>query len=217
MDIFSMISQIIDDVSGTLQAGYGIYQLTEANKLEKQTKRPEAKIAPSVDRMTNYLYGKTLAQDIPGGEIARGEIKGATAAGIKAASEMGSGAEAYGMLGRLVGGEQDAFSNLAKETLGMGMDYDKLFAEALRVKADEENRVWQWNKVQPYMQAVSKALELRSAGTQNLFAGFQGVSGGASEYMDYLGASQSSGGGGTSYSDADQKVKIESFEQKSGY
>jgi hypothetical protein len=208
-DVFGLISQIIGSIPSSFQMFYGGSQLNEAKKLEGQTVRPTAQIAPSVDRLASYMYGKTLAQDIPGGEIARNEIKGATAAGMRVASEMGSGSEAYGMLGQLVGREQDAFSGLAKETLGMGMDYDKLFAEALRVKADEENRVWQWNKVQPYMQAIDRINWLRSSGTQNQFSGAQGLSDSASQYMDYMGASQSGGGGGTSYSDADVKQKIE--------
>lgn len=203
-DVFSLISEIIDDVSGTVQAAFGASQLIEAGNIEKRTERPTAKIAPSVDRMTNYLYGRTLARDIPGGEIARNEIKGATAAGIRAASEMGSGAEAYGMLGTLVGGEQDYFSRLAKETLGQRMDYDKLFVDALKTKADEENRVDYWNRIQPYLQAVERVNALRSAGSQNLFGGLQGISGGASSYMDYLSMSNGSGsgngsGGGTNY------------------
>ncbi len=208
-DVFGLISQIIGSVPSSFQLFYGGSQMNEAKKLEAQTQRPVAQVAPSADRLASYMYGKTLAQDIPGGEIARNEIKGATAAGMKAASEMGSGAEAYGMLGNLVGREQDAFSGLAKETLGMGMDYDKLFAEALRVKADEENRVWQWNKVQPYMQAVDRINWLRSSGTQNQFSGAQGLSDSASQYMDYMSASQSSGGGGTSYSHADVVQKTE--------
>jgi hypothetical protein len=76
----------------------------------------------------------------------RGEIKGATAAGMRAASELGSGAEAYGALGQMVGREQNAFSDLAKTTAQQVAGYQSDYMNTLPLKAQEENRVWDWNK-----------------------------------------------------------------------
>ena len=184
-----LISQIVGTVPSLFQIGYGRSLMKEASELERQTVRPEAEMAPSTSSLTNYLYGKTMAQDIPGGEIARNEIKGATAAGIRAASEMWSGAEAYGALRGMVGNEQNMFAKLTQQTLNQNMDYDRMYADAMRAKADEENKMWQWNKMQPYLQSVDTVNWLRSAGMQNQFGGLQGLAGSTSQFMDYMSAS----------------------------
>lgn len=200
-DVFGLISQIISSAPSSFQMFFGGSQMNEAKKLEKQTVRPLAEIAPSVDRLTNYLYGKTMARDIPGGEIARNEIKGATAAGMRAASELGSGAEAYGALRQMALGEQNMFSQLAKDTLKQQMDYDEMYKNALLTKADEENRVWTMNKWQPYLESVDRINWLRSSGMQNQFSGASGLADTASQYVNTLGVSSSNGGGDGQLSD----------------
>src|ERR1035437_6374842 len=112
-DIASGVLNIIPSI---FQAIMGGKQLNEAKKIESQNPRPTAEVAPAVNKLVNYNYGQTLNQDIPGGGIARDEIKGATAAGMNAASNLGSGSEAYGALGNLVGREQNSIGDLAKMT-----------------------------------------------------------------------------------------------------
>lgn len=206
-DVFGLISQIIGSVPSSFQLFYGGSQMNEAKKLEEQTKRPVATVAPSIDKLASYMYGKTMARDIPGGEIARDEIKGATAAGMRAASSLGSGAEAYGALSQMAGSEQNQFAQLAKETLKQQVSYDDMYKSALMTKADEENRIWNWNKMQPYLQAVDRINWLRSSGMQNQFSGAQGLSSSAADYMNSLGVS--SGSGQTTNYSGDKPVEME--------
>lgn len=183
MDIAALIQGILDAAGGVGQSVTGWWQLEEAKKLEKDYPRPVAEVAPSINTMTNYLYGKSRSQDIAGGDIARGEIKGATSAGIKAASELGSGAEAYGALGKMVGSEQNAFAQLAGKTAEQNVDWGRMYAQALQAKAGEENRMWEWNKAAPYLQAANLAAQYRSSGTQNLIGGILG--GGQNAVQDF--------------------------------
>ncbi len=206
MDIAALIEGILQAAGGVGQSVTGWWQLNEAKKLEKDYPRPTAEVAPSVDKLTNYLYGKTKDQDIPGGEIARNEIKGATATGIKAASELGSGSEAYGALAGMVGSEQNQFSKLAQQTLGQAVDYDKLYKDAMLAKAGEENRVFSWNKIEPYLQAANLASQYRSTGTQNLIGGILGGGQNSVQSFDTAFSSDSSSSG-SSLSDEDiQKI-----------
>lgn len=176
-----IVAQLLNIVPSIFQSIVGGSQLRKANKLEEQNVRPEATIAPSINEMTNYAYGRTLAQDIPGGELARNEIKGATASGMRAASELGSGAEAYGMLGQMVGKEQNAFSDLARLTAQQVKGAEGDYMNALGTKANEENRVWDWNKAQPYLSAAQVAQQLRDSGMKNLNAGVSNVFGSTAE------------------------------------
>ena len=178
-----IITQILNLVPSIFQGITGASQLRKANALERQNKRPIAEIAPSVNKLTNYAYGQTLNQDIPGGEMYRNEIKGATAAGLRQASELGSGSEAYGMLGQLVGREQNSFGDLAKLTAQQVQSSKGEYMNALGVKAGEENRVWDYNKAQPYQQAAATASQLRNSGTQNVFAGVKNAFGSTAELI----------------------------------
>lgn len=179
--ISNVLSQVLNIIPSIFQGITGASQLRQAKRIEAQNPRPEAEIAPSINRLVDYSYGKTLDQDIPGGELYRNEIKGATAAGMRAASELGSGSEAYGMLGQLVGREQGAFSDLAKITANRVAGKEDAFANTLGMKADEENRVWEWNKAQPYLQAAQIAQQLRDSGLRNVNSGMKNVFGSAAE------------------------------------
>jgi len=178
------VAQVLNIIPSIFQSIVGIGQMGKARRLEEQNVRPEAVIAPSVDKMVNYSYGRTLAQDTPGGEIARNEIKGATAAGMRAASELGGGAEAYGMLGQLAGREQNAFSDLAKTTAQQVAGYDANYQDSLMTKANEENRVWQWNEAQPYLSAAAIAQQLRNTGPQNISSAIKNIGGSTAEYIN---------------------------------
>lgn len=179
-----IVSQALNIIPSIFQGIVGITQMNKAKKIERENPRPEATIAESINKLVSYAYGQTLNQDIAGGELARGEIKGATSAGMRAASELGSGAEAYGMLGQLVGREQNAFSDLARSTAEQVQNNKGAYMDTLNVKAGEENRVWNWNKAQPYMQAAQTASALRDSGMKNISSGVKNVFGASAEYMN---------------------------------
>ena len=177
-----VVSNVLNIIPSIFQSIIGGSQLRKAQRIEDQHPRPEAGIAPSIDKAVNYAYGQTLDQDIPGGEMYRGEIKGATAAGIKAASELGSGSEAYGMLGELVGREQNQFGELAKLTAGRVAGKEEAYLNTLPMKAEEENRVWGWNKADPYLMAAQVAAQLRDSGMKNLYSGGANAMGAGAEW-----------------------------------
>jgi hypothetical protein len=173
----SIIAGLIAAIPSIIQLVQGGKQEKQAQRIEDQYPRPDATIAPSIEKYTNYAYGRTLNQDIPGGEMYRNEIKGATSAGMKAASEMGAGAEAFGAIGQMVGQEQNQFGDLAKLTAQQVSGYQGDYMDALRLKAGEENRTWNWNSAQPYLQAAQIAAAMRDSGMQNKFAGYSNMAG----------------------------------------
>ena len=178
-----IVAQLLNIIPSIFQGITGRRQIRQAEQIERDYPRPEAVIAPSVDKLVNYSYGQTLDQDIPGGEMYRNEIKGATSAGMRAASELGSGSEAYGMLGQLVGREQNQFGELAKITANRVAGKEDAYVNSLGIKAGEENRVWDWNKAQPYLQAAQIAAQLRDSGMRNRSAGGKNVLGSSAEYV----------------------------------
>ena len=100
----------------------------------------------------------------------------------------------------MVGREQGAFSDLAKQTAQQVAGYKGDYMNALGSKAQEENRVWDWNKAQPYLQAAQIASQLRDSGTKNLYSGGANVFGSMAETTSPdLNSSLLNGPGGKGY------------------
>ena len=85
------------------------------------------------------------------------------------------------MLGKLIGSENNGMSELAKTTAQDVAGKQGAYEGALNTKAGEENRVWDWNKAQPYLQAAQMAAQLRGSGMQNIFGGVSGAAGAGAE------------------------------------
>lgn len=179
-----IISQVLNIIPSIFQGISGLGQLGKARRLESMYPRPEAVIAPSVNKLVNYSYGQTLRNDIPGGEMYRNEIKGGLSAGLKAASEMGSGSEAYGALAKMEGNANDAFGDMAKTTAQQIMGYEDSYKNSLLARGNEENRVWDWNKRDLYLQAAQTAQGLRDSGLRNVNSGMKNVFGSTAEYIN---------------------------------
>jgi hypothetical protein len=176
-----VLSGLLNMIPSIFKGIYGMSEMNKANTIEAQNKRPNAEVAPAISQMVNYNKGLAQAQDIPGGEMYRNEIKGATSAGMNAASQLGSGSEAYGMLGKLMGQQDNAMGGLAQQTSQYVSGKQGEYANSLQSLGQEQNRVWDWNKAQPYLQAAQMAAQLRGAGMQNIFGGVSGASGAGAE------------------------------------
>ena len=192
------ITLALASIPSLIKGIFGGFQLSKANKLEKQNPRPTAEVAPAISQMVNYNQGLANAQDIPGGEMARNQIGGATSAGINAASQLSSGAEGIGAVGKMVMGGQQAQEGLAQQTAQYAAGNQRQYANSLQDLGQEQNRVWDYNKNQPYQQAGAMASQLRNSGMQNLFGGASNLfgAGAAATTPDFNSALASGGGYG---------------------
>ena len=174
----AVIAALIGAATSAVQGIAGAVQKNKASQLESQYPRPEATMSPYIKKLMQYTYGRTFDQDVPGGEKYRNEIKGATSSGIKAASELGSGSEAYGMLGRIVGGEQSAFAEQGKTVAQMVMGARDQYSNVLAGPANQEwQRMDYWNNQLPYLQAAEAARSLNESGGQNIMAALKNIGG----------------------------------------
>jgi hypothetical protein len=209
----AIVAAIIGAVPSVIQGIAGISQRNKANQLESQYPRPEASMSPYIKKLLEYSYGKTFDQDIPGGELYRNEIKGATSAGIRAASEMGSGAEAYGMLGKIVGSQNKSFTELAKMTAQRVAGAEENYMGVLSGPAyQEDRRVEYWNKEMPYLMAQQKAAQLRETGGMNIMAGVKNIAGlgmmaAAPDLYSSVSGSGKSAGGSMSEDDMNKMIE----------
>jgi len=93
------------------------------------------------------------------------------------------------------------------------------YLNALGTKAQEENRVWDWNKAQPYLQAAQIAAQLRDSGTKNLYSGGANAFGSTAEAVSpdfnssLLGGKNGTGTGGNISMEELTKI-LQSFKGK---
>jgi hypothetical protein len=176
------IAALIAAATSAVQGIAGGIQLNRAKKLEEQNKRPTATMDPMIVRLINYAKARTYDQDVPAGNIYRNEIKGATAAGVQAASEINRGSEGMGAMVKMVLGEQNAFSQQAKTVAEQLMENRNKYMGVLAGPGYEESRrVDYWNKEMPYLQAAVTATRLRESGSRNLVSSIKNIGGVASE------------------------------------
>ena len=171
------IAALIGAATSAIQGISGANQRKQAAELESQYPRPEATMSPWVKRQMEYAYGKTFDQDVPGGERTRNQIKGAGSAGMRAASELGSGAEAFGFLGQVVGGQQGAFANQGKAIAERVAGAENNFMASLDAGNQEWQRMDYWNNQLPYLQATEAARTLRETGGQNMMSSARNIAG----------------------------------------
>jgi len=201
----AVIAALIGAATSAVQGIAGGIQRSKANALADQYPRPEAEMSPFIKELLGYSKGRTYDQDVPGGELIRNQIKGATSSGIRAAGEMGSGAEAYGLLGRLVGGEQKAF---AQQGISIAERVANAEGNHMNVLGGPANQDWQrvdqWNNQMPYLQAADAARALNESGGQNMMSAVKNIGGVVSAAVApdmYSSLFNKGGGGGTMFTE----------------
>jgi hypothetical protein len=157
--------------------------MNQADELESQYQRPDYQIAPSVTGMVDYAKGMTRMGDMPGGQMLRNQMGEATAAGITAMKEMGTGAEAYGGISQLVRGQQEGLRGQQMDLASLVQQNQGQYLDTLGVQAGEERAKWEWEEADPYIMAAGKAAELRKSGIEGRMDAFSDMAGVGSGFL----------------------------------
>ena len=170
-------SALLGLIPSIIQAIQSKKMMKQADELESQFKRPGYEIAPSVTGMVDYAKGLTQRGDMPGGQMMRSQMGEATAAGITAMKELGTGAEAYGGISQLVRGEQEGLREQQIDLAELNQMGEGQYLQALGVQAGEERTKWEWEEADPYIMAAGKAAELRKSGIEGRMGAFSDMAG----------------------------------------
>ena len=76
--IADIAGKIMNIIPSIFQMHAGNVQMGQANALEDQYKRPTYTEPKSISDLVNYSRGLSMANDIPGGDLYRNQIQGAT-------------------------------------------------------------------------------------------------------------------------------------------
>jgi len=164
---------IIAGLSALPQAGVGIAQLIQGNKFRKE-KRPTYDIPDQVKKSTSIAAREASRTRLPGQDKMEERLGSRTASGVSALKETADSPVDIGAgVTKLVGAENRALTDLDIAAANMFQQNQSRLQSALGVEAGYEDRKFQLNEFEPYMNAQRAAAQLSSAGTQNLYGGLQ--------------------------------------------
>ena len=152
-------------IAGSL---YGVSQLFKAKSLEKKN------IMPMQSTNENILKNVALAEQMARGGLPQrvynnqlNQLNTGLNTGLRQASRMG-GLQNINSTLRAYGGGVDSLN--ARDAQAQQQGQINLMGQRNNL-AREEQRVFDWNKAQPYLRMSQRIADLRGAGTQNIFGG----------------------------------------------
>lgn len=191
---------------GDKQQGMSQDMIAEAQALSAAYERPEMKTPESINKMMSMLQSRQY-QDMPGLSTMKNQLGQSTAQGMDAIEGMGVGAEGMGAMANLYSNQMGQGQNLSIQNAMFKDDAELDYLGGLEGIGNWEQKAWQWNEADPYMQAQQKAAMLESAGRSGEWEGmktemgawantFQGIGGGADDTMSQIMGMLGGGGGG---------------------
>ena len=162
------IGSVIGGVSALAGIGFGISQNLKANRLEKNNVLPVTKVNSNI--LSNALQARQMAQIGLSSAQYNNQVQmqqNNLSNVLASASRSGSNIPVAGLL------RQANQSNMNLNALDAQtrQQNQRISYQQNSALANEEQRVFNWNKAQPYLRTAQQVASMRNAGTQNIFGG----------------------------------------------
>lgn len=151
---------------------FGLGQKTQARRLERNNIMPMAKVNENI--ATNLAQAKLMAQTGIAEQQytnARNQQQQNLANILSFSSRTGRNIPVAGLLRQ----SNQATQNLNIADANARRQNQMLAMQQGQTMASEQQRVWQWNKANPYLRTAQQVAELRNAGNANIFGGLGNV------------------------------------------
>jgi len=145
---------------------FGAFQTAKANRLERGNTLPLADVNANIANnvaLAQQMSNVGLAQEQYDAAV-QGQNQNLTAA-LKASGRTGRNTNVGGILRQA----NEATLKLNAADAAARQQNQRLLIQQRQVLAGEEQRVWNWNKAQPYLKMSQRIAALRNAGNQNMF------------------------------------------------
>lgn len=160
-------------IAGIPSLAMGAYQAIKGYQLGNQ-ERPEYEIPDSVKQMLGMAKTQASQVGLPGQSVIEQNISGTTARGANILERSTQGSQLLGGITDLVTGEQQQLANIGIAGEQQNIANQQNLQKALNTYAQYEDKAYEINELQPYLQAVQQAQALTSAGIQNIVGGISG-------------------------------------------
>ena len=159
-------------VSAAFGIGSGISQKIKAKKLEKNNIRPIDKVN------NNFLQNTAQAEQMARGGLASrvynnamGGLDTGLTAGLRQIGRSGG----VGSVASTLRAYGAGVNNLNAQDQAAQLQNQRLLMQQRGMLGQEQQRVFQFNKVNPFMERAQQVASLRNAGNQNIFGGIQAL------------------------------------------
>jgi len=157
---------------------YGIVQKAQADKLRKQFDQPMYAIPQGMQEAYGLAQSRAFDTSLPGQSLIEAGIDRGQAAANRAIMESGlSGAERLAAINAGAGNRMDANTQLAMQMAQQQQQNLANYQNTLGQLAGYQEKQWQLNKQQPWIDAMEAANRLSEAGSQNIMTGLKDLSG----------------------------------------
>ena len=180
-------------ILGVLAGGiFGVFQNSKANRLERQNVQPLTAVDPNL--VKNVGQAELMAQQGMTSQAynnATNQLNSGLTAGLRQAGRMGGTAS----IASVLRANQAGFNNLTAQNAQLQQQNQRVAMQSRSALAQDNQRVFNWNKAQPYLAMQQRIASLRSAGNQNIFGGIGALaSAGNSVNQDQQGGGEQSQG-----------------------
>jgi hypothetical protein len=153
----------------------GISQAIKANRIARQTKRPAYEI-PGAVKESVAMGREMAATGMPGYEQYKAGLGGQTANAVRSIKEAGgSGPEKLAAISGAYGSQMGAQTQLGIQNSQARMQNVRSLQGELGRLGQYQDKAWQWNQQDPYVQAMESARRLREGANQNIYGGMKGM------------------------------------------
>jgi hypothetical protein len=164
---------ILGLIPSLFQAGYGIYQNSQANKLAANTTMPQYNIPAGYQQ--NVDLASNMAQTgLPQSTtnyFTQNANRGLTT-GINAVEKTGQGVNA---VSNLYGDELQGFGKIASEDALAKQANEQGLMTARNALSNQQALQWNQNQNLPYLRNLNTINQLKFGGAQNVFGGLSGL------------------------------------------
>lgn len=170
---------VIGGTSEAMKTALGISQAIKANRIARQTKRPAYEIPGGIKEGT--AIARNLATTgLPGYQTMQDNLSGQTAGAVRSIKEAGgSGPEKLAAIAGAYGSQMNQSRNLGVQNAQAQVQNQRGLQSQLGVQAGYQDKAWQWNQQDPYVQAMAASQRLREGANQNIYGGLKGMAGAA--------------------------------------
>lgn len=181
--------------------GYGIFQSIRAKQIEKQNVMPLASVN------TNLLQNVGLAEQrsrtgLPSQVYNNNlmQLNQGLTSGLRQAGRMGGTSS----IASILRGYGSGIGNLNAQDAQAQRQAEGNLMNQRQTLANEQLRVFNWNKTNPYLRTAQQVASMRSAGTQNIFGGISLLSAQTAD----------AGGTSTTQSSAPQPFSLPNYQNR---
>lgn len=177
MDPFTMMA-IAQGIPALLQAGTGVAQFISGNRMRKDLVRPEYQIPAAAKAALGQARSLASSQEMAGMSQAENEMNQILSLGVQSAQQTaGSSSEALGAVTNMFANRMRQQNSLAGQAAQDYMRRQADVTQQLGNMATYQDKQWQLNEMQPFLDAAATASAMGGAGMQNMMGGLQGLGG----------------------------------------